>query len=262
MRPAWSPGVRCTNCSELAELQSARIVFSGDTKQIQSVEAGDALRVLENESRLKSSALTQVQRQTDPDYREAIQELRRNPESGFEKLDRIGAIREVAWADRAQAVAQAYAESQEPQCPGRLRHPRRNRSRDRGDPRRSANKPATLAKCVQVARDVSLNWTTAQKSDTRNFRAWPTVGVPSRREGHRQERNAGGGPSRSGQASSPAMIVGEERTVTAKQAKSFDVYERRAIEVAAGDQLLLTANRREPGFRATNGEIVTVVSCG
>jgi hypothetical protein len=51
---------------------------------------------------------------------------------------------------------------------------------------------------------------------------------------------------------------GEERRVTARQAKSFDVYERRALEVAAGDKLLLTANRRDPDFRATNGEIVTV----
>jgi conjugative relaxase-like TrwC/TraI family protein len=45
----------------LAERQSARIVFSGDTRQIQSVEACDALRVLEKESRLKSCSLTQVQ---------------------------------------------------------------------------------------------------------------------------------------------------------------------------------------------------------
>jgi ATP-dependent exoDNAse (exonuclease V) alpha subunit len=42
------------------------------------------------------------------------------------------------------------------------------------------------------------------------------------------------------------------------QAKSFDVYERRSIEVATGDRLLLAANRRENGFRATNGEIATV----
>jgi ATP-dependent exoDNAse (exonuclease V) alpha subunit len=51
---------------------------------------------------------------------------------------------------------------------------------------------------------------------------------------------------------------GEERTLTAKQSKSFGVYERRTIEVAAGDKLLLTANRRDANFRATNGEIVTV----
>jgi ATP-dependent exoDNAse (exonuclease V) alpha subunit len=51
---------------------------------------------------------------------------------------------------------------------------------------------------------------------------------------------------------------GEEREFTAKQAKYFDVYESRAIDVAPNDKLLLTANRREPGFRATNGELVTV----
>jgi hypothetical protein len=51
---------------------------------------------------------------------------------------------------------------------------------------------------------------------------------------------------------------GAVRTLTKKQAKAFDVLERRTIEVAAGDQLVLTANRREERFRATNGEIVDV----
>src|SRR5437667_3967483 len=95
-----------------AERHSARVVFSGDTKQIQRVEACDALRVLENESRLKSAVLTQVQRQTVKDYRDAIKELRRNPALGFEKLDAIGAVREVAWLDRAQAVARAFVDAE------------------------------------------------------------------------------------------------------------------------------------------------------
>jgi hypothetical protein len=51
---------------------------------------------------------------------------------------------------------------------------------------------------------------------------------------------------------------GEERAVTARHTKSLEVYERQTIEVAAGDRLLITANRREAGFRATNGEVVTV----
>ena len=51
---------------------------------------------------------------------------------------------------------------------------------------------------------------------------------------------------------------GGERTITSKHAKSFDVLEAQDIEIAPGDRLLLTANRRERGFRATNGEIVTV----
>jgi ATP-dependent exoDNAse (exonuclease V) alpha subunit len=57
-------GRQMSELLRLAEQEAARIVFSGDTKQIHSVEAGDALRILESESRLKSTALIQVQRQT------------------------------------------------------------------------------------------------------------------------------------------------------------------------------------------------------
>ena len=55
------PDVRI--CCGLPNSSRLGIVFSGDTRQIQSVEAGDALRVLEKESRLKSVSLTQVHRQ-------------------------------------------------------------------------------------------------------------------------------------------------------------------------------------------------------
>ena len=240
----------------LAEQQSVRVVFSGDTKQIQSVEAGDALRVLENESRLKSTALTQVQRQTITAYRDAIQELRRNPESGFEKLVQIGAVREVAWADCAQAVAHAYAE-----------FPSRNvlvvcATHDEIDRvteaiRSTRKQTGNLGESIRVARDVSLNWTTAQKSDTRNFRAGHRLGF------HRAVKGIAKNETLEVVRVEAKGVIarndrGEERTLAAKQAKSFDVYERRAIEIAAGDRLLLTANRRQPGFRATNGEIVTV----
>ena len=241
---------------KLAEQQSARIVFSGDTKQIQSVEAGDALRVLENESRLKSTSLTQVQRQTTADYRDAIQELRRDPEAGFEKLDRIGAVREVGWADRAQTVAQAFAESK-----GRdvlvvcATHDEIDRVTEAIRASRKQN--GDLGESLQLPRDVSLNWTAAQKSDYRNYRPGQRLtfhravkGI-TKNETLEVVRVEGNGiVARSDR--------GEERTLTAKQSKSFEVYERRTIEVAAGDKLLLTANRRDANFRATNGEIVTV----
>ena len=38
-----------------------------------------------------------------------MEELRRDPERGFAKLDAMGAVREVAFADRATAIADAYA---------------------------------------------------------------------------------------------------------------------------------------------------------
>jgi hypothetical protein len=93
---------------KLAEREDARIIFSGDTRQLQSVEASDALRILEQESRMKSVSLMAVQRQTQAQYRDAIQTLRHSPWQGFEKLEQLGAVREVPYLERAQAVASAY----------------------------------------------------------------------------------------------------------------------------------------------------------
>jgi hypothetical protein len=51
---------------------------------------------------------------------------------------------------------------------------------------------------------------------------------------------------------------GSAVNITAKHAKAFGVFESESIEVSAGDKLLLQANWKEKGFRATNGELVTV----
>jgi ATP-dependent exoDNAse (exonuclease V) alpha subunit len=248
---------------QCAERQSARIVFSGDTRQIQSVEAGDALRILEKESHLKSTSLTQVQRQTAQDYREAIQELRRNPDRGFEKLEQIGAIHEVPWQERASAVAQAWRDAGS-QLNG-------NRSRNvlvvcatheeignvteaiRTDRKRTGE----LGESANVERFVPQNYTSAQKSEPRNFREGQVLVF------HRATKDIGRNEILQVVRVERHKIVarnatGRERELTAKQAKCFEVYQRRVIEVAPNDKLVLTANRRETGFRATNGETVTV----
>lgn len=249
---------------QIVEQQSARIVFSGDTRQIQSVEAGDALRVLEKESRLRSVSLTQVQRQAAPDYREAIQELRRSPERGFAKLVEIGAVREVAWQERALTVAELYSQARSQlnargeqrqvlvvcgthEEIGNVTHAIRRQLRHTGQ----------LGEGVRLERRVALNYTTAQKSEPRNFREGQVLLF------HRATKEVNRNEALEVVRVEKHRIVarsgnGRECELTAKQAKCFEVYERRAIEVAPNDKLLLLANRRESGFRATNGERVTV----
>jgi conjugative relaxase-like TrwC/TraI family protein len=242
----------------LAEAVGARVVFSGDTRQIQSVEACDALRILEKESRLKSMALNQVQRQTEVDYRDAIQELRRDPERGFEKLDAMGAVREVGHADRAQEVARQYAAAVRGHSSVLVvcaTHDEIERvtSAIRADRMREGR----LAEGSQLTRDVPLNWTAAQKGDPRNFSTGQVLGFHRAVKGIAKNETV-----EVVRVADKGVVIrnadGEERTLTTKQAKSFEVYERRFIEVATGDRLLLTANRRDKDFRATNGEIVAV----
>jgi len=165
-------------------------------------------------------------------------------------------VREVAWLDRADAVAQAYGASQ-----GRsslavcATHEEIERVTEAI--RRRRRTIGALGEDVQLTRHASLNWTTAQKGDARNFRPGQILGF------HRAIKGIARNESLEViRVEGERIIVrhesGREQTVTSRHAKSFDVLEQHPIEVAAGDRLLLTANRRERGFRATNGEIFTV----
>jgi ATP-dependent exoDNAse (exonuclease V) alpha subunit len=123
---------------------------------------------------------------------------------------------------------------------------------------RSLRKQAgRLGESCQVGRDVPLNWTTAQKSDLRSFRPGQILGF------HRAVKGIAKNETLEVVRSEEKRVTvrnerGELRTITARQAKSFEVYERRPLEISAGDRLLITANRHDSDFRTTNGEIATV----
>ena len=246
---------------KLAEREQARILFSGDTRQIQSVEASDALRILERESQMKSISLTGVQRQTQPEYRDAIQTLRQSPEQGFEKLENLGAVREVPYLERAQAVATAYRElTTDPNRKvlvvaatheeiGRITHAIREDRKQHGE----------LERSTAFERYSPLQWTEAQKKDLSNYQEGQVLLF------HRYSHGVARHETLTVEHADKSHIVardlqGVERMVSPTQARSFSVHERGQIEIASGDKLLLTGNRRESDFRATNGELVKVRS--
>jgi len=244
----------------LGEEQGARIVFSGDTRQIPSVEASDALRILERESELRSVSLMEVQRQTNSLYREAIKTMRHSPEEGFAQLEKLGAIREVSIFDRGQIVATlqrgfraegrdtlvvAGTHAEISQLTAAIRQDRK----ERGE----------LGVGHLFDRYVSLQWTTAQKQELSNYESGQVL------QFHRDTKLAKRHESLEVVRVAPDSLVarketGEEVNLSPKQARAFSVYERQPIEIATGDSLMLTANRRGSEFKATNGELVKVKS--
>jgi len=253
-------GKQMQSLLHLAEDHGARIIFSGDTRQIRSVEASDALRILESESGLKSISLTGVQRQINPDYREAIKIMRSSPEEGFGKLEELGAIREVHMFDRSQAVADLHREF-------------RIKGQDTLVVAATHEEIAHINEAVRQDRKehgelgtgrhfdtyVSLQWTAAQKQDISNYQEG--LVLQFNRNTKLANRHESLEVVRVGSESLVARKEsGEEVTISPEKVRAFSVYERRAIEVASGDSLMLTANRRGPDFRATNGELVKVKS--
>ena len=163
---------------ELAERQAARVLFSGDTRQLQSVEAGDALRILERESGLRSVSLTQVQRQTSAAYRQAIEALREHPARGFTQLEQMGAVREVAWADRSRSVAEAWREAHahlnahgQPSSVLVVCATHDDIAHVTAAIRAERQQAGELGDGVRVDRYVPLHYTLAQKTDPGQFHA-------------------------------------------------------------------------------------------
>jgi conjugative relaxase-like TrwC/TraI family protein len=77
----------------VAEKYNTQMLLVGDTRQHHSVEAGDALRILKNYTDINIARLTQIERQKDPTYKEAVLELQNhNVQKGWEIFEQMKVI--------------------------------------------------------------------------------------------------------------------------------------------------------------------------
>jgi len=104
---------------DVAKEQNARVILSGDSNQHSAVNRGDALRILEKNAGLRVGRLSQIRRQTNENYRNAVRAISKGGtlgkdgrtalQSGIEMLDKMGAIVEAEGDDRYKAIADDYA---------------------------------------------------------------------------------------------------------------------------------------------------------
>lgn len=95
---------------DLAKATNARVILSGDWKQHGSVEAGAALRILEQQGGIKPAMVQSIQRQTGQ-YKEAVALLAEGKtDEGLSLLHQLGWMKEIQDDDtRFQTIAQDYA---------------------------------------------------------------------------------------------------------------------------------------------------------
>ena len=235
----------------LAERHDARLVFCGDTRQIQPIEAGDALRILEKESRLATIGLGEVKRQQNQDYKEAINILRADPCRGFDRLERMGAVREALFMERPDMVAEAYrsaAKNVLVVCPtheeiGRVTRAIRYVCREQGQ----------LASEKKLVRLEPLNWTVAQKRHSPNFAQGQVLVFHKRTKDVRKYETLTV-ERQDGDVVFARNLLGKEIEITKKQAKCFGVFVPQEIDVAVGDWISIEANFRRGPLRLINGD--------
>lgn len=93
-----------------AELENAKVVFIGDVKQLQSIEAGRTFQKLQETGELRTVRMAEIQRQRDESYRDIVSDMsEKRIGQALQKLEKQNRIFEIPDRhDRLNAITQDY----------------------------------------------------------------------------------------------------------------------------------------------------------
>jgi conjugative relaxase-like TrwC/TraI family protein len=245
---------------QLAEKQDCRVILSGDTAQHTSVERGDALRLLETYAGLKAAQLTEIRRQKSEQYRDAIRDLAKgDARRGFEKLDQMGAIKELPEDERYKQLAKDYADAvsrrktalvvspthaEGEHVTAEIREELRQRGKIGSDERK-------------FTRLINQQWTEAQRGDPQSYCTGLVVqfhqNVPGFTRGQRFTIS-------SLRIDGTVRINdehGRQHALPLGQSSRFQVYATQTLPLVAGDKICITQNgfTSDGKHRLNNGAV-------
>jgi len=248
---------------ELTQQYNARLILAGDTRQHAAVVRGDALRILSKIAGIRPAEVNKIYRQQSQEYRQAISELASGKvQGGFERLDRIGFIREVEPEKPHDALIEDYVIAVKKGKSTLIITPTHEQGRRLTDDLREYLKKEKLLGKDEITRErlQSLNLTMAEKQDARTFRAGQTVQFNQHAKGIKR-------------GSIWTVVEAKEGTVTIRdetnriiylplhQSDRYEVFEKRSISVAKGDRIRITRNGQDQNQeRLSNGQLLEVIS--
>jgi conjugative relaxase-like TrwC/TraI family protein len=256
---------------EFAVEHNCRLVVTGDTKQHHSVHWGDALRILERSGVIAQATLSKIYRQRIPELREAIEDLSKcRTGEGFDKLDKFGAIQEIAdGASRLAAIAEKQIEALKAQRSSLIIAPTHSECRAIAGAVRKAMKEKGLLSGSEhsVTRLQRLNLTDSQQRDAVTYEPgqiveFHRIAKGAVRGGVQEKRFKSGEQWEVLRREEGAVIVGKdgvEKQLPLDQARKFSVFEREKITLSIGDPIRFTKNVKDRGHRFLNNELRTVV---
>jgi conjugative relaxase-like TrwC/TraI family protein len=231
----------------LAEEIGARCILTGDRRQNPSVERGSVLHQLETEAGLKSAEVKTIQRQKEQ-YREAVKDLSEGRSAaGFAKLDKMGAIREIANPDeRYRLLAADYADTVGAGkeclvvCPTH-----REGERVTAQIRRTLSERGQLGSDRRVFRVLqNAHLTQAQRADQLSYLPSDVLQFHQHARGYKRGQRIAAGDGR----------------LPLDQARRFTVFRSRQLELAPGDLVRVTHNgwTKNGRSRLNNGAVYKV----
>ena len=246
----------------LAEEKDARIVLSGDTRQHHSVERGDSMRLLEEHAGIVPAEVTEIRRQKGA-YKEAVSALSQGRAAeGFDQLDRLGLVREIAEEDRYQQLAADYAAALKQNKKVLVVAPTHLEGEQvTAEIRQQLQQDGALdRKEIRVDRLKNRNWTEAERSDAVRYHVGDVVQFQQNAKGIRRGERFNVAEVQDGAVWLERGKANERVLLPLQSAKSFQVYGKDELDLAAGEQIRFTANglTSDGKHRLNNGAIYEV----
>lgn len=237
----------------LAKQQNARVVLSGDSRQHTAVQRGDALRILQKMGGISPASVNRIYRQKGAEYRKAVDDISQgNIETGFNRLDKVGAIIEHDPEKLTDQLAKDYIQSTKDGKSALVISPTNEQSRKVTDKIRQSLKDDGLIgkrdKAFSTYRN--LYFTEAEKADHRNYEQGQVIqfhqnvkGIPRGAKCRVQ--------SVAGDRISIEDREGQTHALNLKNPSRFDVYQEQQTQVSKGDLISITKN----GFDLNRGRL-------
>lgn len=244
----------------IAKEQSARIILSGDTKQHNSVQRGDALRVIQKYSGVKPITVSRIQRQKESLYKRAVKLFSKSDvEKGFSQLDKIGSINEIENdKERIKGVANDYCASafsgkkeknilvvspthKEGE---RVTKEIRNQLKELGKLEGNDREFTTLK---------NLQYTSAQKNEIENYKEGMILSFHQNIKGVQA-----GSKLRVTRIDGKSVLAsdgnGKAHNISLANSDRYNVFEERTTSIAKGDKIRITSNGKTmEGVHLFNG---------
>ena len=246
----------------VAKEQQARVVLMGDERQHAAVPRGDPFRLLQTHAGIKPAEVSDIQRQHG-EYKRAVECLAAGDVGqGFERLDRMGSIQQVAEDNRHIRLADDYLVAVKEGKSALVVAPTHAEGRDvTGIIRAKLQGEGKLDRKERVFnQQSSFSMTEAMRSDGVNYQAGDIVQF---------QQNASGGFRKGerwhvqGHDEQGRVLISKAGRKSAvlplNEAARFDVYEKRELRLAVGDRIRITQNgTTAEGHRLNNGALHTV----
>ena len=253
----------------IAKQQNARILLTGDIKQHNSVERGDALRIIQKYGGIKPARISKIRRQQVDGYRDAVKAISDDRiEDGFHALEKMGAIKEAGdFNSLKENVANEYLASVKEKDNVLIVATTHSQGLSVTQTIREKLKDENLISNEETTFTTyrNLSFTEAQKQDLANYQKGMSIQF---------HQNLGSGIKRGakynvvGKDGSGNVLISENGNVfnngnsivlPLDKANHFSVYENKKIKLSEGDKIRITQNGySKTKQRVNNGNILSV----